>query len=143
MKTIVTSILNTAIPYFFILLFIYAAVSKIVDLEHFQIQISESPLIGAYPKSISITVIILELTIAGTLCYPKTRTTGSIGSFFMMLIFTGYIFLIIRTSENLPCSCGGILEKLSWDQHLIFNIVCVLLAGTSLLSNSRYSRPAS
>ena len=142
MKTIVTSILNTAIPYFFILLFIYAAVSKIVELEHFQSQISESPLIGAYPKSIAYTVVILELTIAGSLCYPKTRNTGLVGSFVLMLIFTAYIFFIIRTSENLPCSCGGILEKMSWHQHLYFNIGCVVLSVIALGLNLKYSRPA-
>jgi len=130
------------ISYFFILLFCYASISKIMDFENFQIQISESPLLSAYAEFLPFAIIILELIIAGLLCYRKTRNTGLIGSFILMLIFTGYIFFIIRTSENLPCSCGGILEKMSWHQHLIFNIGCVLLAAIALAMNIKYSRPA-
>ncbi|KUJ55617.1 hypothetical protein AR686_12465 [Chryseobacterium aquaticum subsp. greenlandense] len=113
-----------------------------MDFENFQIQISESPLLGAYAGFIPFAIIILELIIAGLLCYRKTRNIGLIGSFILMLIFTGYIFFIIRTSENLPCSCGGILEKMSWHQHLYFNIGCVVLSVIALGLNLRYSRPA-
>ena len=130
------------VSYFFILLFCYASISKIMDFENFQIQISESPLLSAYAGFLPFAIIILELIIAGLLCYRKTRNVGLIGSFVLMLIFTGYIFHIIQTSENLPCSCGGILEKMSWTQHLIFNIGCVLLAAIALAMNIKYSRPA-
>ncbi|MEJ0031509.1 MAG: MauE/DoxX family redox-associated membrane protein [Bacteroidota bacterium] len=39
-----------------------------------------------------------------------------------MVMFTAYIVVITRFSEYTPCSCGGVLEKMSWDQHLVFNI---------------------
>ncbi|WP_117593081.1 MauE/DoxX family redox-associated membrane protein [Chryseobacterium aquaticum] len=141
MKKVKTRVVEF-ISYFFILLFCYAGISKIMDFENFQIQISESPLLGAYAGFIPFAIIILELIIAGLLCYRKTRNIGLIGSFILMLIFTGYIFFIIRTSENLPCSCGGILEKMSWHQHLYFNIGCVVLSVIALGLNLRYSRPA-
>lgn len=141
MKKVKTRVVEF-ISYFFILLFCYAGISKIMDFENFQIQISESPLLSAYAGFLSFAIIILELIIAGLLCYRKTRNTGLIGSFILMLIFTGYIFFIIHTSENLPCSCGGILEKMSWHQHLYFNIGCVVLSVIALGLNLRYSRPA-
>ncbi len=141
MKKVKTRVVEF-ISYFFILLFCYASISKIMDFENFQIQISESPLLSAYAEFLPFAIIILELIIAGLLCYRKTRNTGLIGSFILMLIFTGYIFIIIRTSENLPCSCGGILEKMSWHQHLYFNIGCVVLSVIALGLNLRYSRPA-
>ena len=141
MKKVKTRVVEF-ISYFFILLFCYAGISKIMDFEKFQIQISESPLLSAYAAFLPFAIIILELIIAGLLCYRKTRNTGLIGSFILMLIFTGYIFFIIHTSENLPCSCGGILEKMSWHQHLIFNIGCVVLSIIALRLNLRYSRPA-
>nr|WP_276834881.1 MauE/DoxX family redox-associated membrane protein [Chryseobacterium cucumeris] len=67
---------------------------------------------------------------------------GLIGSFVLMLIFTGYIALLLSKSKNLPCSCGGILEKMSWNQHLYFNIGCVTLSAIALGLNLKYSRPA-
>lgn len=141
MKKVKTRVVEF-ISYFFILLFCYASISKIMDFENFQIQISESPLLSAYAGFIPFAIIILELIFAGLLCYQKTRNIGLIGSFVLMLIFTGYIFYIIQTSENLPCSCGGILEKMSWNQHLIFNIGCALIAAIALAMNVKYSRPA-
>lgn len=130
------------ISYFFILLFCYASISKIIDFENFRLQMSESPLLSSYARFTSYAVIITELIIAGLLCYQKTRNTGMIGSFILMLIFTGYIALILSVKDNLPCSCGGILEKMSWNQHLYFNMGCVVLSLIALGLNLRYSRPA-
>jgi len=130
------------ISYFFILLFCYAAISKLLDFENFQNQVSESPLLNEFSQILPYTVIIIEFLIAGLLCYRKTRTTGLIGSFVLMLVFTGYIALLLSTSQHLPCSCGGILEKMSWHQHLYFNMGCVILTIIALGLNLKYSRPA-
>lgn len=130
------------ISYFFILLFCYAGISKLLDFENFQDQISASPLLNGFSQFLPYTIIIVEFLIAGLLCYRKTRTTGLIGSFILMLVFTGYIALLLSTSQHLPCSCGGILEKMSWHQHLYFNIGCVILSFIALRLNLKYSRPA-
>ncbi len=130
------------ISYFFILLFCYAAISKLLDFENFQGEVSASPLLNGFSQFLPYTIIIAEFFIAGLLCYRKTRTTGLIGSFVLMSIFTGYIALLLSTSKNLPCSCGGILEKMSWNQHLYFNIGCVILTIIALGLNLKYSRPA-
>ena len=141
MKKVKTRVVEF-ISYFFILLFCYASISKIMDFENFQIQISESPLLNGFSEFLPYTIIIAEFLVAGLLCYPKTRNIGLIGSFILMLIFTDYIALILSTIDNLLCSCGGILEKMSWNQHLIFNIGCVLLAAIALVMNIKYSRPS-
>ncbi|WP_052352622.1 MauE/DoxX family redox-associated membrane protein [Chryseobacterium oranimense] len=101
------------VSYFFILLFCYAGISKLLDFENFQNQISASPLLNGFSQFLPYTISIAEFLIAGLLCYRKTRTTGLIGSLVLMLIFTEYITLLLSTSKNLPCSCGGILEKMS------------------------------
>jgi hypothetical protein len=43
-------------------------------------------------------------------------------------MFTFYIVIILNFSSFIPCSCGGILEKLGWREHLIFNIFFLFLA---------------
>ena len=141
MKTKKTGI-TTFISIFFILLFCYAAISKIMDFEKFQIQIKDSPLLGSFSEILPVSIIVIELVLVGLLCYQKTRNTGLLGSFILMLFFTGYIAHMLLTSENLPCSCGGILEKMSWTQHLYFNIGCAVLAAIALGINIRNSRPA-
>lgn len=124
-------IIVEVISYFFILLFIYASASKMLDFENFQVQLAQSPLLSAYAGFISYAVIIIEVMIAGVLADPKVRRIGLYASFGLMVAFTVYIFLILNYSDFIPCSCGGILEKMSWDEHLIFNIVCVVLALTA------------
>lgn len=126
---------------YFVILFCYAAISKILDFEKFQDQISASPLLNGFSQFLPYTIIIVEVIIAGLLCYRKTRTIGVIGSLVLMLIFTEYITLLLSTSKNLPCSCG-ILEKMSWSQHLYFNMGCVILSLIALGLNLKYSRPA-
>jgi len=135
-------IIPFAVSVFFVILFCYAAISKVLDFENFQVQISASPLLNGFSQFLPYTIIIVEFLIAGLLCYRKTRTIGLIASLVLMLIFTVYITLLLRTSKNLPCSCGGILEKMSWHQHLYFNIGCVILSLIALGLNLKYSRPA-
>ncbi|MFC4384142.1 MauE/DoxX family redox-associated membrane protein [Chryseobacterium bernardetii] len=135
-------IIPFAVSIFFVILFCYTTISKVLDFENFQVQISKSPLLNGSLQFLPYTIIIVEVLIAGLLCYRKTRNIGLLGSFVLMLLFTGYIVLILSTSNNLPCSCGGILEKMSWHQHLYFNIGCVILSVIGLGLNLRYSRPA-
>lgn len=128
--------INPQIPviigYFFVLLFCYAAVSKLLDFENFQLQLAQSPLLSAFAGFISYTVIIIELIISLLLCIPQTRLIGLYASLSLMSGFTIYIFLILNYSDFIPCSCGGILEKLGWTEHLIFNMICVTLAAASI-----------
>lgn len=127
------SILPVVIACFFVLLFAYAAVSKLMDFEVFSAQLAQSPLFGEHFSFIPFTIIGSEIIIAGLLCYGVTRKIGLLFSILLMSMFTGYIIIITNFSEHIPCSCGGILKKMTWVQHLYFNIGCVILAGIALL----------
>lgn len=125
-----------AVSYFFILLFIYASVSKLLDVENFQVQLAQSPMLGAYAGVISLLVIIAELLIVYLLVVQKFRLTGLYASLGIMSAFTMYIYLILNYSDSIPCSCGGILEKMDWNQHLIFNLCCVLSLIVAIIINN-------
>lgn len=124
--------LATIISYLFILLFVYAAVSKLLEFQNFQVQVAQSPLLTAYAGFISVAVIFSEIAIAILLSIPKTRVIGLLSSFALMLLFTIYIFIILNFSPFVPCSCGGILEDLGWIDHLYFNIAFILLSIIAL-----------
>src|SRR5690606_23761035 len=57
-----------------------------------------------------------------------------------MTAFTVYIYLILNYSPFVPCSCGGILEKMGWTEHLWFNIIITLLAIVITLHNNLNKR---
>lgn len=136
MKNFQTIFIKT-VSCFFILLFVYASVSKLLDFENFQVQIAQSPLLSAYAGVISYAVIIVELIIVLLLIFPSSRLIGLYLATALMSAFTIYIFLILNYSEFVPCSCGGILEKMGWTEHLIFNILCVIMGGLSVLTTER------
>lgn len=109
-------------------LFIYAGASKMLDFENFQVQLAQSPLLSAYAGIISYSILIIEFGVALMLLIPQFNTLGLYLSVGLMSAFTIYIFLILNFSDFVPCSCGGILEKLGWKEHLIFNICFLFLA---------------
>lgn len=129
---------SAVVAYFFIFLFCYAGVSKMRDFENFQVQIAQSPLLSAYAGFISYATIISEVVIVLLLVIPKLRTIGLYASLGIMSSFTVYIYLILHYSDFVPCSCGGILEKMGWTEHLIFNIVCVMAAILAILIIAKY-----
>ncbi|WP_139856566.1 MauE/DoxX family redox-associated membrane protein [Aequorivita sinensis] len=122
----------SGVSYLFVLLFVYAAVSKILDFETFTVQLAQSPLLSAYASVIAWAVPGLEILIAVLLTIPKYRTLAFNAAFTLMMMFTAYIYIILNFSDFIPCSCGGVLEKLSWTQHLIFNIFFIILAGVAV-----------
>lgn len=121
------------ICYLYILLFVYAAVSKLIDYENFEVQIGQSPLLSVYAKFVSIGVLVMEILIAVILSIRGLRILGLYLAFNLMIMFTAYIVLILNYTTHVPCSCGGILEDMGWNEHLWFNICFIILAAAAIL----------
>lgn len=128
-RTTITDI----ICFLFILLFVYAALSKMQDMEKFKIQIGQSPLLYPYASWIVWIVPVVEITIAIIVAVPSLRLKGLYLSYGLMVMFTAYIIAILNFNGHVPCACGGIISNLTWREHLIFNIVFVLLSITGIV----------
>jgi hypothetical protein len=117
----------------YIVLFVYAAVSKIIDFQNFQVQLGQSPLLSAFASYASYGVLIAELGIALLLSVPQYRIMALYLGVALMCVFTTYIVIILNFSSFIPCSCGGILEKMGWTEHLVFNIAITILGIAAIL----------
>ncbi len=117
----------------YILLFVYAALTKLLDYQKFVVQLGQSPILTNYAQVLVVVIPFIELGISLMLIFPKTRLKGLYAAFGLMVMFTTYIVLASRFSDYVPCSCGGVLEGMTWTQHLIFNTVFVLLALIGIL----------
>lgn len=126
-------VLIAVVSMLFILLFSYATVSKLLDFETFETQLGQSLLLKPFAGWLSLGVIALELLITALLCFGTTRLLGFYLSFFLMLLFTTYIVVILNFASNVPCSCGGVLEALGWKAHLIFNVFFIGMALIGIL----------
>lgn len=134
-------IILEVICFLFVLLFLYAALTKLLDYQKFTVQVGQSPLLTGFGGTIPWLVISLEILVAGMLMFPHTRLVALFASFSLMTMFTAYIVAILNFSPYVPCSCGGVLEKLGWSEHLIFNGVFVVLSavGISLHAYIQYN----
>lgn len=124
-----------------ILLFVYASTSKLIDYEKFRIQLGKSPLLSPFASTLAWSVPLVEIIISILLATPKWRSWGLYASFGLMIVFTSYIFTITEFTNSVPCSCGGVLQHMSWHQHFIFNLCFVMLAliGVLLHNNNKTS----
>ena len=121
----------------FILLFVYAGLVKLADFQKFKIQLGQSPLLTAFAGWIVWIVPLTEILISITLIVPRFRLFGLYAAFSLMVMFTFYIIAILNFSTYIPCSCGGVLERLEWSEHLLLNIIFVLLGVTGIFIQTR------
>ncbi|WP_448635231.1 MauE/DoxX family redox-associated membrane protein [Pedobacter panaciterrae] len=133
MNTNRRNILIEIIASLFILLFVYAALSKLQDFEKFQVELGKSPILNTFSRPISVLIPVLEIIISVMLVIKRFQYFALYLSFSLMVAFSVYIVSILKFSSYIPCSCGGILENMTWTQHLIFNMGFVLLGATAIL----------
>lgn len=106
-----------------ILLFGYAATSKLLVYDKFVVQIGQSALLADLSPFLAWIIPAVELIICVMLLLPKWRQRGFFAATVLMAAFTVYVFAVLFFSPTVPCSCGGILSQMGWKTHLVFNIV--------------------
>lgn len=117
----------------FILLFLYTAISKILDHHEFRIQLGQSPLLSSFSDYAAWLVPAIELMVSLMLIFKRSRLAGLYASFALMTMFSAYIISITRFTGFIPCSCGGVLQNMSWNTHLIFNLSFITLGFIGIL----------
>lgn len=115
------------IKYLCLFLFVYTAYSKLVDHDRFYKGLTRVHLVSGYAMAISYIVPIFEIVISILLIMPNTIKMGLIFFVATMTAFTIYIISAMIWEPKLPCHCGGAIEKLSWMQHIWFNLAFIVL----------------
>lgn len=114
-------------------LFVYAAASKLADMDTFRGQLLNQPFPHGLAGILVYALPAAELLTAGLLLAPRTSRYGLRLSLGLLLAFTGYIALVkLHYWSRVPCSCGGILSHMSWTTHLFFNLFFILLTVLAL-----------
>jgi uncharacterized membrane protein YphA (DoxX/SURF4 family) len=137
---ITKSLLVEIIAHLFIILFLYTGIAKLMEFDVFQEQLAESPVLEPMAPVVAWGLPITEFVISILLFFPRFRLKGLYASFVMMVLFTAYVITILSIDKELPCSCGGIVEALSWKGHLIFNSVLVLLSFAGIRMQKKLNR---
>jgi len=127
------TIILEIISMLFMLLFVYTGSSKLMDYHKFSVELGKSPLLTTFAGYVAVCIPIIELIVSIMLIAPWTRLYGTYASLTLMVMFTAYIVAILQFSDYIPCTCGGILQTMTWHQHLLFNIIFILLALVSII----------
>ena len=131
-------ILKSLTRYMLIFLFTYTGINKLIDHDVFYSSILQSPIIKNQAALISWLVPVFELLIVVMLVSRNYNHTGLLYSLLLLLMFTFYIAYMILFIPHLPCSCGGVLKKLSWNNHILFNSFLIIITFISLRSDNQH-----
>jgi hypothetical protein len=127
MKRMTTDIISSLL----ILLFAYTSFSKLLTLDQFSSVLSRMPLIGNGAGVLAFAIPLAELGIVLLLLFERTRYRGLKLSLALLVLFTIYLLHMVLFAPHMPCSCGGVISKMSWKQHVLFNgafIVAIVIA---------------
>lgn len=129
MKKTIPQVISAA----FILLWVYTAGSKLTDFQSYKQEMSLQVFSPDFAAVLVYAIPFFEILCAILLLIKKTNKLGLALSLLLMLVFTGYILLIILGYfPKTPCSCGGIIKAMGWKAHLIFNIFFISASILSL-----------
>src|SRR5215831_19647531 len=103
----------------FILLFVYTGLSKLRSHSLFLHTLRIFLAARRLATFLSWMIPTIELLISITLYIPRWQKTGLLLSTGIMCVFTLYLGYVLVFNRTLPCSCGGIISELSWNQHLL------------------------
>lgn len=123
-----------------ILLFTYAALSKLADHAVFQDELRKFPGINISPAFFSWLIPASELVVVILLIIPKLNFYGLYAGLSLLVLFTIFLILMISFDKHLPCACGGVISKLTWSEHVVFNLFFILLSITCIRFHKRIHR---
>jgi putative oxidoreductase len=118
-----------------VLLFLYASISKLLGFELFVDEMNNQPFPNWMTPYLVVIIPGAEILIAVALLFDRTRMIGFYASLVILFLFTLYAALVLfKVFDYIPCSCGGMLKKLNWWQHLLFTTAFLILsiAGITL-----------
>jgi hypothetical protein len=79
-----------------------------------------------------------EIAISVSLVFERTRLLGFYGSLVLMGLFTIYTGIILaHFFPYIPCSCGGVIKRLTWTQHLALNLFFVAISTVGVVIQTR------
>ena len=123
-----------------IMLFLYASLSKFLDFHTFTGEMNNQPLPNSWTPFLIWFIPCSEILMCIALLFESTRIIGLYASLFFMSLFTIYsIIIILNFFGRIPCSCGGVIKRLTWRQHIVLNLFYVGLSISGIVLQRRKS----
>ena len=120
-----------------ILVWTYTGLEKIIRFEASRKAFHNQTFPVELAELLSYSIPALELLLAVLLLFSVTRWWGYLGSILLLTVFITYVGLIwVGAFPRVPCNCAGIIESLGWSEHLVLNLIFLILACQGLYFRS-------
>lgn len=124
-----------------ITLWVYAAISKLLDFDKYVWELKNQVFGVEFALVLVFLIPLSELAAVLLLSLKKTRSYGLQLSALLLLLFSAYIVtLLFGAYDRVPCVCGGILGRMSWEMHLVFNALFLILTLSALILDTKERR---
>ncbi|AIM39004.1 hypothetical protein KO02_21630 [Sphingobacterium sp. ML3W] len=153
MNNRVRHIIANSISIFLIIFWLYVGLEKAWSWKNFQLSLQQQPLPDWSIGVIYWLIPLVEIVTGALLAFriSKLKRLGYWGSILLLTTFTIFIGLgVAGVYEKRPCTCASIFSGMSWEWHLVVNIILlsisilgiILLRPASLSSgdSERYSK---
>ena len=124
-----------------IMLFVYTALSKLLVYNSFKAVLLTAPMLQPFAATLAWTVPASEIVVSFLLFLPRHRLLGLYASLGILVLFTLYLGFMLLYSPHLPCSCGGVISQLTWQEHFLFNLFFMALNSIAIKLNKPSIRP--
>ncbi len=112
-----------------IVLFTYTAFSKWLNIEAHLYAMRNQPFSRPLNNFLAYALPVIEIITVVLLVINSTRLLALYLSLLLMALFTAYVAaVLLGLFGRIPCSCGGVIELLGWNEHLVFNIFFLLIS---------------
>ncbi len=119
--------------------FAYTLVNKLLQFEAFKLNVARTGLFEEHWVSV-VAYFAIGAEIASISLLVFVRKWGIRFALAMMLFFTLYIIYLASTGHYEVCGCGGVLNGLKFQWHLLINLVLFFIL---LLYALYYRTPSS
>lgn len=133
-------IIATSIGIFLIIFWLFVGLEKAWGWQNFRISLQQQPLPEWSIGVLFWLVPLIEIVTGILLAFQnrKLQRLGYWGSILLLTAFSIFIGLgVAGFYEKRPCTCSSIFNEMSWEGHLVVNIVLLGISITGL----RLSRP--
>lgn len=123
----------------FAMLFLYAAISILMDYTFFKRQVADFSVLKPITPFIAWFLPLSEIIVAILLFVPAWRLRGLYGAAALMILLTGYVIVLLNFSKRLP---GLIMvpDFLSWKQQLVLNCILLVVAVMGIVLQRKQHR---
>lgn len=128
--------METVIRVIFVVLYTYTAMEKWLNFPVYRIKMRRQHLpdslkdLFVWGVPIIEMLVVLALILPFFISTPRLARIGLVANLVLMSSFTLYAGVAASGMLGyVPCSCGGVLDSMSWNFHFMFNLVLTALAA--------------